>query len=52
MKRQTKMQRKLSQKLVFAIVETKLVWYRYDQKIVWHFDLENYANIEPGKLEW
>ena len=25
----------------FTIVDTKLVWFDYEQKAIWHFELEN-----------
>ena len=24
----------------FAVVDTKLVWFSFDQKMIWHFEIE------------
>ena len=33
----------------FAIIENKFVWFNFNQKAIWHFDIDNSQNITNGQ---
>ena len=36
----------------FAVVGTKLVWFDFNQKTVWHFDITDYVQMKQDAILW
>ena len=39
-------------KLTFETVGMKLVWFNFDQKAIWHFDMDQLLDDRENELTW